>query len=112
MAMYALAVTPLIHQLCFAHFAVCQVWYADNTTGTICHNEVFDLTATLLTEVCHIVATKPALQPITAETFPYSTANISDDASFDVKARNFGCRGQDTFLMQGHFIQMHPIIIL
>ena len=30
------------------------------------HNEVCDLTATLLTEVCHNVATKPSLQPISA----------------------------------------------
>ena len=30
------------------------------------HNEVRDLTATLLTEVCHNVATEPALQPISA----------------------------------------------
>jgi len=33
MAMYALAVTPLIYQLCSAYSAVCQVWYADNATG-------------------------------------------------------------------------------
>ena len=64
---------------------------------TICHNEVRDLTATLLTEVCHNVATEPSLQPITAETFPYSTANTSDDTCLDAKARGFWCRGQDAF---------------
>jgi len=31
---------------------------------TIRHNEFRDLTATLLTEVCHNVLTEPALQPI------------------------------------------------
>jgi len=33
MAMYALAVTPLIYRLHSAHSSVCQVWYADNATG-------------------------------------------------------------------------------
>ena len=45
---------------------------------TICHNEVCDLTATLLTEVCHNVATEPPLQPITTETFPHATANTTE----------------------------------
>jgi len=66
---------------------------------TIRLNEVRDFTATLLTEVCHNVATEPALQPISAETFPYSTANTLDDASLDVEARGFCCRDQDAFLM-------------
>ena len=61
------------------------------------HNEVCDLTATLLTEVCHNVATEPSLQPISAETFPNATANTADDARLDVKARGFWCRGQDTY---------------
>jgi len=66
---------------------------------TMHHNKVHDLTTTLLTEVCHNITTEPALQPITAETFPYSTVNVSDDACLDVKARGFWCRGQDAFLM-------------
>ena len=33
MAMYALAVTPLIRQLHSTHPAVSQVWYADDATG-------------------------------------------------------------------------------
>ena len=37
------------------------------------------------------------MQPITAETFPYATANTADDALLDVKARGFWCRGQDVF---------------
>ena len=31
--------------------------------------EVRDLTGSLVTEVCHNVATQPSLQPITSETF-------------------------------------------
>ena len=33
MAMYALAVTPLIRHLCSSGPAVSQVWYADDATG-------------------------------------------------------------------------------
>ena len=58
---------------------------------------VRDLTATLLTEVCHNVATEPPLQPITAENFPYATANTADDAHLDVKARGCWCKRQDAF---------------
>ena len=62
------------------------------------HNEVCDLTATLLTEVCHNVANEPSLQPICAETFPNATANTADDARLDVKASGgFWCRGQDAY---------------
>ena len=49
----------------------------------ICHNEVCDLTATLLILK---YATEPSLQPISADTFPNATANTSDDAHLDVKA--------------------------
>ena len=34
---------------------------------------------------------------ISAETFPNATANTSDDARLDVKARGFWCRGQDAY---------------
>lgn len=36
---------------------------------TIRHNEVRDMTASLLTEVCHNVATEPPLQPLSREKF-------------------------------------------
>ena len=61
------------------------------------HNEVRDLTASLLTAVCHNVATEPCLQPITSETFPLASTNTRDDARLDVKARGFWSRGQDAF---------------
>ena len=41
---------------------------------SIRHNEVRDLTATLLTEVCSQVATEPELQPVSQEEFSLSTA--------------------------------------
>ena len=64
---------------------------------TIHHNKVRHLTASLLTEVCHNVATEPCLQPITSETFPLASTNTRDDARLDVKARGFWSRGQDAF---------------
>ena len=72
------------------------------------HNEVRDLTATLLTEVCHNVATEPSLQPISAETFPNVTANTFDDARLDVKARGFWCRGQDAYFDVRVFYPIMP----
>ena len=78
---------------------------------TFHHNEVRDLTATLLTEVCHNVATEPPLQPITAKTFPYATANTADDACLDVKARAFGAGDRLLSWMYMYFIQMLPVII-
>ena len=78
---------------------------------TFCHNEVFDLTATLLTEVCHNVATEPPLQLITMETFPYATVNTADDACLDVKARGFGTGSRMLSLMYRYFIQMLLVIV-
>ena len=78
---------------------------------TFRHNEVRDLTATLLTEVSHNVATEPTLQPIVVETFPYATANTTDNARLDVKARAFGAGDRMLSLMYGYFIQMLPVIV-
>ena len=45
---------------------------------SIRHNEVRDLTATLLTNVCHDVKVEPDLQPLNNEAFHHKTANIQD----------------------------------
>ena len=44
------------------------------------HNELRDITADLLTEVCHGVGTEPHLQPVSDEQFTYRTANREDGA--------------------------------
>ena len=45
---------------------------------TIRHNEICDMTANLLTEICHNVATEPLLQPLTAQrTLMPTLASIS-----------------------------------
>ena len=61
------------------------------------HNEVQDLTPSLLTAVCHNVATELSLQPITSETFSLASANTTNDAYLDVNARGFWSRGQDAY---------------
>ena len=65
--------------------------------STIRHNEVRDLTASLLTEVYHNVAAESSLQPFASKTFSLASANTTNDAYLDVKARGFWSRGQDAY---------------
>ena len=63
---------------------------------SIVHEEDFhrftrDITADLLSEVCHGVGTKPHLQPVTGE---HRTAIRDDDARLDVVAEGFWGGGQ------------------
>ena len=61
---------------------------------TIHHNEIRDITASLLTEVCNNVATEPSLQPLSGESMTARSANTDD---VDVHARIFQKVSQDTF---------------
>ena len=56
---------------------------------SIRHNEIRDLTATLLTEVCNEVYVEPELQPITGETLTGATFNVQDGACPDISAKGF-----------------------
>ena len=56
---------------------------------SIRHNEVRDLTADLLTEVCHDVEIEPKMQELTGEHLLLRTANTEDGARLDIKARVF-----------------------
>ena len=47
------------------------------------------MTATLLSEVCHDVATEPTLQPISGEVLEGATANSQDGARLDIAASGF-----------------------
>ena len=53
------------------------------------HNELRDLTAHLLTEVCHDVRAEPDLQPLTGETLNLTSANSSDGARLDFAVNGF-----------------------
>lgn len=66
---------------------------------SIRHNELRDLTATLLTEICNDVRIEPDLQPLSSEVMLRRTANTTDGARLDVAANGFwGGRYERTFL--------------
>ena len=50
---------------------------------TIRHNEIRDLSASLLNEVCHNVGIEHSLQPLSGESLNHCTANKDDDARVD-----------------------------
>ena len=56
---------------------------------SIRHNEIRDITADLLSEVCHNVGTEPCLQPVTGEQLRHRTANREDGARLDIVAESF-----------------------
>ena len=65
---------------------------------SIIHNEIRDLTATLLIEVCNEVCVEPELQPITGETLTGATSNVQDGARLDISANGFwGGRFKKTY---------------
>ena len=61
---------------------------------SIRHNEVSDLTASLLSEVCSDVGVEPALQPLGGEPLQFATANSEDGARLDVVTREFWDRNR------------------
>ena len=53
------------------------------------HNELRDITAELLSEVCPDVMIEPPLQPLSGECFNYRSANIDDNARADIASTGF-----------------------
>ena len=64
------------------------------------HNEIRDLEAKWLSEVCKDVAIEPSLQPLTGELLDLATANSADNARLDIKARGFYRQGQVAFFVR------------
>ena len=56
---------------------------------TIRHNEIHNITADLLSGVCHCVGIEPSLQSATGEQFQHKTTNREDGARFDIVAQRF-----------------------
>ena len=54
------------------------------------HNDIRDITAKCLSEVCHNVAVEPELQPLTGESLQLRTANSEKGAQLNVSAQGFG----------------------
>ena len=65
---------------------------------SIRHNEIRDLTANLLTEVCNDVRIEPDLQPTSPDQLSGATANAQDGARLDISANGiWGGRFEKTF---------------
>ena len=60
------------------------------------HDEVRDLFASLLKDVCHDAEVEPHFQTLTGDVLT-SSANSCDEARLDVSARGFWQRGQRAF---------------
>ena len=74
---------------CGTNFSVNHAMACHMGGPTIRHNEIRDLTASLLTEVCHNVAVEPQLQPLRGESLNFQSANSKDGARLDIQARGF-----------------------
>ena len=65
---------------------------------SIRHNDIRDLTAKILREVCNDVEVEAKLIPLTGEQLQYWSAITGDEARLDIRARSFWVRGQEAFL--------------
>jgi len=61
--------------------------------------QICDVTANLLTEVCHDVIIEPDLQPLIGETLTGASSNTMDGARRDIAVNGFwGGRFEKTYL--------------
>jgi len=56
---------------------------------SICHNDIRDVTAALLSETCHNVSTEPSLQLLSDESLSFASAITESGARLDIKASSF-----------------------
>ena len=61
------------------------------------HDQLRNLEAKMLSEVCQDIEIEPQLQPLTGENMSLESANTEDSARLDVKARGFYRQGQCAF---------------
>ena len=64
---------------------------------TIRHNDLKDLTAKILSEVCYDSKIEPTFVPLSGEDLSNRTANRSNETRLDVWAHGFWERGQEAF---------------
>ena len=62
------------------------------------HNDLRDLNANLLTEVCKDVDIEPQLVLVTDQTFENRTTNTNNEGRVDIKSRGFWVKDQQPFL--------------
>ena len=79
---------------------------------TACHNDLHDLTTSLLSEVCSDVSVELALQPLDHEPLQYATANQEGGSQFDVVVQSFwGRNWHHTFLILECLTHLYPPIL-
>ena len=64
---------------------------------SIRHDEIRDITCSLLKEVSSNVTKEPLLQPLQGEEFNYKTVKVEQETRVDISARGFWNRGQKSF---------------
>ncbi len=74
------------------------------------HNEIRDMTADWLDEVCTETEKEPQLQPVTGECLYPQSANRKAEARPDIKAKGSGVANKVHFLMSGFFTPTHQVI--
>ena len=85
------------HCVCGQHFTIEHALSCSRGGfPSIRHNEVRNITADLLSGVCHSVGIEPSLQPVTGEQFDYRTANREDGARLDIVAQSFWGRDRQS----------------
>ena len=102
---------------CGSQFSVEHALSCPKGGFPIRHNEMRDLTANLLSEVCNDVCIEPHLQPITGEHLSGASANTQDGARLDIAAnRLWGGRNERTFfdvrVFKGHTLSRTDTPIL
>ena len=65
---------------------------------SIRHNNICDLTANILREVCNDVDVEAKLIPLAGEQLQYRSAVTGDEAGLDIRAWSFWVGGQEAFL--------------
>ena len=77
---------------------------------TLRHNELRDLTAKWMSEVCHNVGTEPPLQSLymSGESLQQKSVNKEDGARIDVVADNFWGSGKRAFFLKKMYIVLSP----
>ena len=75
---------------------------------SVCHNEIRDVTANLMSEVCHAVCTEPSLQPVTGEQLTHKTANREEGTRLDVVAQSFWGRDKQSAFFDVYLRVFNP----
>ena len=92
-----------MHEIIYLRISL-WIWFV-NGDFTI---ETHDVTISILSEVCHSVASEPPLQTLNCETSIYRSANTESEACLDVRAHGFWNLVQDMYFDTSVFYPNTP----